>query len=92
VWGRPKLSRKWIKILQVGGSTVTRSPWDIEVCVLHYCVCNVWLTGWRGNFAILYLAQSLAPVPYGVDANDCQCVKPSGNRKWIPYPWFLSKK
>jgi histone arginine demethylase JMJD6 len=26
VWGRPKLSRKWIKILQVGGSTVTRSP------------------------------------------------------------------
>jgi hypothetical protein len=45
-----------------------------------------------GDFAILYLAQSLAPVPYGIDANDCQWVKPNGNRKWIPYPWFLSKK
>jgi hypothetical protein len=28
----------------------------------------------QGDFAILYLVQSLAPVPYGIDANDCQCV------------------
>jgi hypothetical protein len=54
-------------------------------------VCDVWLAGWRGDFAILYLAQSSAPVPYGIDDNGCQCVKPNGNRKWIPYPWFLSK-
>jgi hypothetical protein len=48
-----------------------RSPWDIEVCVLHYCAADMWIAGWRGDFAILYLAQRLAPVPYGIDANGC---------------------
>jgi hypothetical protein len=65
--------------------------WDMEVCVSYYCACDVWLTDWRGDFAILYLAQSFAPVSYGIDANGCQCVKPNGNRKWIFYPRFLSK-
>jgi hypothetical protein len=58
---------------------------------LHYRACDMRLADWRGDFAILYLAQSLAQVPYGIDANDCQYVKPNGNWKWIPYPRFLSK-
>jgi hypothetical protein len=76
---------------QIALMGTTRSPWDMEVCVSYCRACDVWLAGWRGDFAILYLAQSLALVPYGIDANDCQCVKPNGNRKWIPYPLFLSK-
>jgi hypothetical protein len=44
------------------------SPWDLEVSVLRYRACDVWLAGWKGDFAILYLDQSL---PYGIDANDC---------------------
>jgi hypothetical protein len=39
-----------------------------EVCVSYYGACDVWRAGSRGDFAILYLAQSLAPVPYGIDA------------------------
>jgi hypothetical protein len=74
------------------GCSTTRSPWDIEVCVLHYRACDIRLAGWRGNFDILYLPQSLAPVLFGIDANGCQCLKPNENRKLIPYPWFLSKK
>jgi hypothetical protein len=30
-----------------------RSPWETEVCVLHYRACDMWLAGWRGDFAIL---------------------------------------
>jgi hypothetical protein len=65
--------------LKACATCIVRSPSDVEVCVLHYR--DVWLTGWRGDFA--YLAQSLAPVPYGIDANGCQCVKTNGNGKWI---------
>jgi hypothetical protein len=49
---------------------VVRSPCDKEVCIVHYRACDVWLAGWRGDFATLYLAQSSAPVPYGIDANE----------------------
>jgi hypothetical protein len=70
-------------------SNMVRSPWDIEVCVLLYRACDMWLAGWRVDFAILCLAQSLALVPNGIDANDWQCVKPNGNRKWIPYPYWV---
>jgi hypothetical protein len=44
------------------------SPWDPEVSVLRYRACDVLLAGWKGDFAILYLDQSL---PYGINANDC---------------------
>jgi hypothetical protein len=78
----------WFRQGPIGIST---SSWDIEISVSFYRVCDVWLAGWSVDFAVQYLAQSSAPVPYGIDANDCQNIKPNGNRKWIPYPWFLSK-
>jgi hypothetical protein len=55
-------------------------------------LCTSWILLAFGELASGYRHPwSLSPVPYGFDAIGCQCVKPNGNRKWIPHPWFLSK-
>jgi hypothetical protein len=58
---------------QSGTGFVVAKVHEREVWVSYHRACDVWLADWKGDFTILYLAQSLAPVSYGIDANDCQC-------------------
>jgi hypothetical protein len=41
---------------------------------MAHATCDLLAEGVISLEAILYLAQSLAPVPYGIDVNGCQCV------------------
>jgi hypothetical protein len=52
--------------------------WKYASLTIARATCDSLVDG-RGDLTTLYLAQSLAPVPNGIDANDCQCVKPNGN-------------
>jgi hypothetical protein len=41
---------------------------------MAHAMCDLLAEGVISLEAILYLAQSLAPVPYGIDVDGCQCV------------------